>query len=172
MHEAKSMNLLKIIEHISDKSGKVMSMLIFAMMGVLLFEVISRYVFNVPTFWVHETTRYIFGSYILIAGVYTLRHRAHVSVDILYRHFSERQKAIVDLATSVFFYLFCGVLLWKGVDMTYNSWIVWETSSTPWGPPLVPLKIWIPIAALLILLEGTAKFIRDFITAITARETA
>jgi len=45
-----------------------------------------------------------------------------------------------------------------------------ETTFTPWYPPLYPLKLTIPLAAFLILLQGLAKFVRDLIMAITRRE--
>jgi len=45
-----------------------------------------------------------------------------------------------------------------------------ETTETIWEPPIYPLKLTIPIAGFLLLLQGLAKFIRDLIIVITDKE--
>ena len=80
----KLVRVLAFIDGLSSWSGKLISMLIFAMIAVLMWEVISRYVFDSPTLWAHETTRYIYGAHFMIGGAYTLYLGAHVNVDIFY----------------------------------------------------------------------------------------
>ncbi|GAH80376.1 unnamed protein product [marine sediment metagenome] len=46
-----------------------------------------------------------------------------------------------------------------------------ERSTSVWHPPLYPLKLTMPIAAFLILLQGLAKFIRDLNAAIMGGKT-
>ncbi len=83
---------------------------------VYYFEVISRYVFGTPTNWAHESMYLMFGMQYLIAGSYAMLTESHVRVDIFYAPLSRPRKAWVDLATSVFFFIFAGTLL-------YTSWI-------------------------------------------------
>jgi TRAP-type mannitol/chloroaromatic compound transport system permease small subunit len=45
--------------------------------------------------------------------------------------------------------------------MAYDSFQFGETASTPFAPLLWPIKMTIPLGALLILLQGLAKFLRD-----------
>jgi TRAP-type mannitol/chloroaromatic compound transport system permease small subunit len=120
--------------------------------------------------WAHGTSQRIFATYYILAGAYVLRHNQHVSVDIVYNHLALRQRAILSIFGSLFFFTFCGVLLWKGVDFAWTSLSQLEPDETPWRAPLYPFKMMVPIGALLILLQGLAKFIRDFITAITGKE--
>ena len=51
------------------------------------------------------------------------------------------------------------------------AWQVMEGTMTHWDPPYYPLRTSLPVACLLLLLQGLAKFIRDLNTAITGKET-
>lgn len=92
-------------------------------------------------------------------------------MDIFYNRFPPRMKAIVDVVTTVFFFVVCGSLLWKGGVMGWTSLMLLERSTSVWHPPLYPLKLTMPIAAFLILLQGLAKFIRDLNAAIIGGKT-
>jgi TRAP-type mannitol/chloroaromatic compound transport system permease small subunit len=161
---------LSCIDAISDWSGKAVAYLVLPGILILSWEVVSRYAFNNPTMWAHGTSQRIFASYYILAGAYVLRHNQHVSVDIVYNRFSLRKKAILSLIGSIFFFTFCGVLLWKGIDFAWTSLSQLEPDETPWRAPLYPFKIMVPLGSLLILMQGLAKFIRDLATAITGRE--
>ena len=159
--------LLNIIDTINDKAGKIVSFLIFPMFGVVVYEVVMRYGLNAPTAWAHETTKFIFGTFVILAGGYCLFRRSHVNVDLAYSRFPPRTKAIVDVFTFGLFFFFCIVLLWKGGVLGWKSLLAQETSGSPWNPVLYPAKLMIPLGAFLILIQGVAKFTRDLITAIT-----
>jgi TRAP-type mannitol/chloroaromatic compound transport system permease small subunit len=93
-----------------------------------------------------------------------------VNVDILYHRFTPRTRAVIDLFTWLLFFYFCGLLLVKGWEMAWDSFQVRETEPTSFAPPVYPIKMTIPLGALLILLQGLAKFIRDLNLAITGKE--
>jgi len=76
------------------------------------------------------------------------------------------------LFTWLLFFYFCGLLLWKGGEMAWDSFKVLETEPTAFAPPVYPIKMMIPLGALIILLQGLAKFIRDFNLAISGKEGA
>jgi len=152
---------LRSIDSISEWSGKMVSFLIIVITGVTIWEVILRYIFNSPTIWAFDAAYLIFGAYGVLGGAYTLYFRGHVNVDILYGRLPLRVRAIVDLVTSIFFFLFCGLLLWKGGEMAWDSLKILERGSSAWSPPVYPIKLAIPLGAFLLLLQGTAKFIRD-----------
>ena len=57
-------------------------------------------------------------------GAYVLKHGGHVNVDILYGRFSPRIRAIIDLFTWLLFFYFCGLLLVKGWEMAWDSFVV------------------------------------------------
>ena len=163
-------SLLKIIDSISEWAGKCTSFLILPGIAVLAWEVISRYGFNQPTMWAHGTSQRLFAIYYVLGGAYVLRYKDHVNVDLIYSRFPLRTKAILDLITSLAFFVFCGVLLWQGLGFALTSLSQLEPDDTPWRAPVYPVKLMIPVGALLILLQGLANFSRNLVTAITGRK--
>lgn len=157
---------LHLIDTVNEWVGKIVSYLILFMMAIIVFEVFARYVFLSPTIWAHETSTFIFGASIMLGGGYTLLHREHVNMDIIYNRFPLRRRAIFDLITSILFFSFCIALVWWGAYMAWRSLQLLEASYTVWAPPFYPIKLTIPIGGALLLLQGLAKFIRDLMTSI------
>lgn len=132
------------------------------------FEVVSRYVFNSPTNWVHESAFLLFGMQYMIAGAYAYRGESHVRVDLVYSHLSKRGKAFCDVIGSVFFFIFIGVMLWTGWTFASQAVQAGEVSFTEWGIQYWPVKLMIPIGALLMLLVGIARLVKDIHTLMSA----
>ena len=128
---------------------------------VYYYEVVARYVFNSPTNWAHEAMFLMFGMQYLISGGFTLREDGHVRVDVIYRQLPKRVRAVIDILTSIFFFLFCGALLWTGWHFMMDSVDVWEVSFTEWAIQYWPVKSTMAIGAILILLQGFAKLTKD-----------
>ena len=125
------------------------------------YEVICRYVFNSPTNWAHEGMFLMFGMQYLLAGAFALRDNAHVRVDVLYANLSPRTRATLDLVTSVFFFVFAGALAWTGYIFFSDAVEVWEVSFTEWAIQYWPVKAAIMIGAVLLILQGVARVMRD-----------
>jgi len=158
------------IDAISEWSGKILVSLILALVGILMYEVVLRYVLNSPTVWAHETATMIYGSYTVLGGAYVLLYNEHVRVDILYARCSKRTKAILDVCTFPLLLLFCGVLLWKSTLFGWESCLILEHSVTAWSPPIYPWKMTVPVAFLLVVLQGISNFIRNLILALSGKE--
>jgi TRAP-type mannitol/chloroaromatic compound transport system permease small subunit len=125
------------------------------------YEVVGRYVFNSPTNWVHESMFLMFGMQYLLCGAYAYREESHVRVDIFYAKFSPRWKAIADIVTSVFFFIFTVTMFWTGSRFAWDAISLGEHSFTEWGVQYWPVKLAIPIGAFLIILQGISKLIKD-----------
>ena len=159
--------VLRIIDRINERWGKLVSYVILAMMSVTVFEVVARYAFNRPTTWAHETTEMMLGVYIILGAGFTLVRNVpskHIRMDVFYTRFSPRGKAIIDLVTSIAFFLFVGMVLWQGWEMAVRSVKLWEHSMSVWSPPVWPVKICLPIGAFLLLVMGVVRFVRNIIT--------
>jgi len=161
---------LSVIDNISEWTVMIMGFAIPLIVVLIIYEVVMRYVFNQPTIWVHELSQLLWGSLFMLVGAYILRHDGHVNMDLVYTRLSPRKRAILDLVTALIFFLFCGVLLWKGWTMASNSLAILEHSGSPWDPPIYLVKLTIPVGASLLILQGIAKFIRNTVTAATGRK--
>ena len=156
MHKA-----LALIDSLSDHAGRLVAYLIPFLALVEVYEVVARYACNAPTIWASELSAMLFGVFILLGGADTLRQGGHVNMDILYGRLSPKGRAVVDIITFTLFLTFIGVLLWKGWETAWRSLKLLEHDSTEWGPPLYPFKLMLPLGALLLLLQGLAKLVRD-----------
>ncbi|MCA0872279.1 TRAP transporter small permease subunit [Seohaeicola saemankumensis] len=141
--------------------GKWASLAVLAIFTLLLADVVMRYLVGQPAIWTAELATLIFGVYAIIGGGYLLAERGHVNVDILYGSFSPKRKALVDIVTWPLFLLFVGVLLWQGWDIASEAIADGERSNSVWKAPLWPTKSLIPVAALLLLLQGFVRLWSD-----------
>ncbi|MFQ5567815.1 MAG: TRAP transporter small permease subunit [Paracoccaceae bacterium] len=152
-----------IIDAISGWSGEFVCYWSLIAVFIYYYEVLARYVFNSPTNWAHESMFLMFGMQYLISGAYAFREDSHVRVDVVYQHLPDRAKVMTDIVTSIFFFIFAGALLVTGWIFLVDSINVWEVSFTEWAIQYWPVKISIVLGALLILLQGFSKLIKDFI---------
>ncbi|MDX1344808.1 MAG: TRAP transporter small permease subunit [Sedimenticolaceae bacterium] len=151
----------RLVGRINGFTGEFVAYWSMLAVFVYYYEVIARYVFNSPTNWAHESMFLMFGMQYLLAGGYTLREGSHVRVDVIYTHLSERSKAIMDLITSVFFFIFVITLLVTGWIFFHDSFAIKEVSFTEWGIQYYPVKFALPLGAALILLQGIAILLKD-----------
>jgi len=91
-------------------------------------------------------------------------------MDLIYTRFSLRKRAFLDIIGFLFFFSFCGVLLWYGSRYAWTSLIRLEPCNTPFRAPLYPIKLAIPLGALLILLQELANLWRNVYIAITGKQ--
>ena len=161
---------IQFVDAMVDRIGKLASFLIYPTMLVLVYEVVMRYYFTRPTIWAHETSCMLYGAHFIIGGAYALQKGAFVSVEAFYMRFSRRTQAILDLITWTMFYIFVGTLIWKSVPWAWESFIANEFSDSTWGPYVWPIKLTIPFAAILMLLQGMTRTIKDAYLAVTGRE--
>ena len=151
----------RAVDAISGWSGRFVCFWAVLAVFVYYYEVIARYVFNSPTNWAHESMFLMFGMQYLVSGAYAYRDEAHVRVDVIYEKFSIRGRAIADVVTSFFFFVFTISLLVTGFIFARDSALVLEVSFTEWAIQYWPVKIVIALGAALLLLQGLARLNRD-----------
>jgi len=160
---------MSFISSVNEWVGKMVRFLLVPLMAIVCYDVIARYFFNRPTEWAMELNTNILCVYTLACGGFVLARGGHVSVDILYSRFNLRTRAVLACLTSFFFFVFVAVILWYGWEMARSSFEQRETSGALMDWPLYPIKFIVPLAALLLLLQGIVKFINDLTTAITGK---
>ena len=67
------------------------------------------------------------------------------------------------MVTSSLFFLFCGMLLIYGGSLAWDSLSRFEHSQSAWNPPIYPIKLAIPLGALLLTIQGISKLIKDIV---------
>ena len=151
------------VDKINGYVGEYVSFWSIIAVFVYYYEVLVRYLFNSPTNWAHESMFLMFGMQYMLAAGFTHRENAHVHVDVLYHYFPLRMKAVVNVLTSIFFFIFCIVLFWTGWVFAADSMAVWEVSFTEWAIQYWPVKLTLSAGALLLMLDGISKLTKDLI---------
>jgi TRAP-type mannitol/chloroaromatic compound transport system permease small subunit len=153
---------LLFIDRLSTWVGQAFAWLIVTLTLVISFEVFSRYVLGDPHSWTFDIMIMMYGTLFMMAGAYTLAKNGHVRGDVLYGFFPPRVQAGLDLALYILFFV-PGIvaLAYAGYGFALDAWKIMEHSSTTAdGPPLYPFKTVIPLAGVLIFIQGLAEIAR------------
>lgn len=155
------LQVARAITHLNRWIGRWACLAVLVIFVLLLADVVMRYLVGSPAVWTAEMATLIFGVYAIIGGGFLMAERGHVNVDIIYGTFSQRKKAIVDIITWPLFALFVLVLLWQGWDIASEAIADNERSNSIWKPYLWPTKAFIPVAAVLLFLQGLVRLWSD-----------
>lgn len=160
---------VRAVDAVNRVIGFYVMYLALAMMGLLLFASITRYVFNVPFVWIIEMAQFMMAAYYILGGGYSLQIDAHVRMDVVYERWTVKTRAFMDSITA-----FC--LVFYLVYMVYGGWAssayslkYGQTNYSAWAPPMAPIKIIMTVGIALMLLQAIAIFFRD-IAKVSGRE--
>ncbi len=152
---------VRYIDAANKKVGKFSMYLVFAMMGVLLFESISRTIFNQPHIWVVEIAQFLMAAYYLLGGGYSMILDGHVRMDLLYGRWSARRQALSDAITGFLLIFYMVFLLTGGISASKYALTYGQVNYSSWAPPMAPIKIIMTFGILLMLLQVIATFFKD-----------
>jgi TRAP-type C4-dicarboxylate transport system permease small subunit len=161
---------INLIGRINNRIGLAISVLMPAMVLILFYEVVSRYVFKSPTIWTYDMAIFMFGYIGLLSGAYVHKNRKHVNVDIIYDRLSPRGKAISETITGLLFFFFIILVIIYSFDNAMYAFKHHEATATEWGPPIGHFKLMIPIGASLLFLQELANWFQSLYHAITNKE--
>jgi TRAP-type mannitol/chloroaromatic compound transport system permease small subunit len=142
--------------------GKTFGWLVILMTLGMSYEVFVRYVLNEPTSWSLDVSFIMYGTLFMMGGAYTLSRGGHVRGDFVYRLWSVRTQATVDLILYIFFF-FPGIiaLMITGWKYASRSWGYQEVSiNSPAGIPIFQFKTVIAVAGALLFIQGLAQVCR------------
>ena len=149
-------------ESLSIWIGRAFGWCILVLTLSVTYEVFVRYVLNAPTVWAFDMMVQMYGALFLMAGPYALAQDAHVRGDVIYRLFSFKVQARIDLTLYILFF-FPGILAlaYFGYEIASDSWRWKEVS---WNSPariqVYFFKSLIPLAGVLLILQGISESMR------------
>jgi TRAP-type mannitol/chloroaromatic compound transport system permease small subunit len=149
------------IDKLSNLFGRLFSWLIVALTLLISWEVYSRYILNRPHAWALDVQIMMYGTLFMMAGAYTLAQNNHVRGDVLYGFFRPRTQAWVDFILYIVFFL-PGIvaLTYAGWEFANDALAIREQTFSADALPIYPFKFVIPVAGLLLLLQGIVEIIR------------
>ena len=154
---------VRIIDKFTDVTGTWIAWLNVPLVLAVAYEVIARYAFDAPTIWSFDVTYMLYGTIFMLGAAYALHKGAHIRTDFFFEKWSIRTKGVIDsIAYIVFFFPSIFVfLLVSGAEGWYSFEIGETSEQTPWRPILWPFKWVVPLACLLLLIQGVSETIKS-----------
>jgi len=157
------------VDAMSEFLGWLGWILILYCMCFGITDVFLRYVLNAPSMWIGTSIQAAMVLIACVGGAYALKHDSFVKLDLFYAGASARNKAILDILTVPFTFLFLGALIWKGHDAALLSIKLNQVTPTGVPIPIYPIKSAIPLAAMAVLLVVIKQLILDIRTLVTGK---
>jgi C4-dicarboxylate transporter DctQ subunit len=134
-------NYNKIVKY----SGYLASALFIAIGFIVSYEVVMRYLFNSPTVWVNEISRFlqIWATY--LALTYSFHKNDFIRITVIYDKVGEKGKRILDLISAIFILIFSVFVVYYGWLIAHDSLKVGRTSSTILDVPSFLTEFAIPL---------------------------
>ena len=142
--------------------GQIACWLTVPVFASMFYEVIARHFFNAPTMWAYDISRMFAGAMFMLGAGYALSKGVHIRADFMYRKWSIRRQASIDLALYLLFY-FPGLTgaVWACYKYAYKSWSQMEKGmDTAWMPLLGPIKTVLLIGLVLLLIQGISEVLK------------
>ena len=154
---------LNAVESFTEITGRLIAWLTMLMVALVVLVVVTRYFLEVGSIALQESVTYLHCLVFMMGLAFTLKHDGHVRVDIFYRGFSSKSKAMVNLLGGIFFLVpVCLVIFFTSLDYVLASWAIHETSAENNGLPFVYLlKTLMLLMPATLLLQGVAEIIKS-----------
>lgn len=161
---------VRVADRVSEATGWIAMMLIFVMMGVMLWDVVARKFLDIYIMWGLEFLQFTLAAYYFMGGAKTLKDNAHVRMDLFYDRLTVRGRAWMDLATVWCLIFYLAILLWGSISSLQFSIDTDQRLPSVWRPSVVPIKVLMTACLGLMLLQSAALVIRYGHTALTGRD--
>jgi TRAP-type mannitol/chloroaromatic compound transport system permease small subunit len=153
--------LSRAIDMLNEYAGRGACWLVLACILISAGNAVARYGFNLSSNAFLEIQWYLYSIVFLCAAGYTLKHNAHVRIDLVSGRLPQRAQAWIDVLGGVFMLLpACAIILWYGWSAFLESWRINEISGDAGGLLRWPVKLVVPLAFLLLILQGVSETIK------------
>jgi len=140
---------------------KILRWLCYALILVVVYDVLMRYTFSAPPIWGYDTAVMIGGSIYVLAWSYTHVYNGHVRVDAIYSHLGLRTRAIIDAISNLLLVIFLAFVIKVAFSWMWRAWVNKEIFQvTIWYPPSAPFRTIVLIGICLFAFQGIAHVIR------------
>ena len=142
--------------------GKFFSYFLPILVILVIYIVISRYVFGVGRADLQELVLYLHALVFLGCAGWALTEEEHVRVDILYKDKSKSYKKLINTFGLVFFVLpVIFIISFYSIDFIKLSWLLKESSTEPGGLKTVYLHKTIILLFPLVLFLAAVKQLKE-----------
>ena len=150
------------IDKFNDILGRLFSVLVLGILGVILCEVVLRRIFNRPQIWTQELTVMLFACYIILICAYGFQKKAFVAVDVVFAMFPKMAQYILHIIT------YCVFLVPFVVNLLPTSWKFFlrayttnEQTYSVWAAPTWPVKLCLFVGLVLLAIQSVSEILKQ-----------
>ena len=130
----------------------------------MTYEVLARKLFNAPTMWAYDMSRFLYGALFMLGAGYALSKGVHIRADFLYRNFKTKTQGIIDFWLYIIFY-FPGLIVF--LYLTYGFVIESiqrneKGMDTAWMPLMWPIKMCLLLGIIFLLIQGISELFKSY----------
>ncbi|MDP4678415.1 MAG: TRAP transporter small permease subunit [Burkholderiaceae bacterium] len=153
---------IRRIDGFSIRVGEIIAWLTLPLMLAMAYEIFVRYAFTAPTDWAYDISRMLYGAMFMIGAGYALQKGVHIRSDFLYRNWSVRTQAMVDITMYVFLFLPAMLIaIWVSTEWAWKAIENGERGmDTTWMPYLGPIKAALPVGILFLMIQGISELLK------------
>ncbi|MGQ0564654.1 MAG: TRAP transporter small permease subunit [Gemmobacter sp.] len=153
---------VRVVDGIADRVGIFAMYLIFLMIGVLLFDAVTRNVIGLPQSWCIEFTQFTLAAYYFLGGPMTLKNDDHVRMDLFYAGMSERGRTRMDLITVGCLLFYLCVMLFGSISSLQYAIETDERRFSIWNPSMIPIKTLMVACIVLMILQAVSLIFKHW----------
>lgn len=124
------------IDRFSRTVGRTICWLFLVAVVISVFEVVSDWVFNSPTIWVHDLTIILCSACFLLGGAFAMQRQEHIRITVLYDLFGRRTKRWVDIVSLALALFYILLLTYFATTAAIDSIGRIERSGRAWDFPM------------------------------------
>ena len=163
--------LVRIIDGVSEFTGRLSAWLFFAIGLAVTYEVVMRHFFTAPTIWVDEVSRIaqIWAAY--LAASFVLKRRDMITIDVAFSDHESLARKLVETFAILVMFVFAGVATYYGFALWLKSTLAGHTTDSFLAPPkwLTHASVWVGFG--LLCLQGVAELYKIWTIGIPAADS-
>ncbi len=136
--------MINALKRLINVEENLSAALLFLMTFLAVMQVLTRYVFKIPTPWIEELTRYLMVWMILITAAISVSQNSHLRVEILNLFLSENQQRILEIFLHTVTAMFMLIFTFRAFIFVKNQITIGQVS------PAMQINMAWPLAALIV----------------------
>ncbi len=148
------MNILwKFFDKLLDVMAALAGVILIFICGAVCYTIGMRFLFNMTTIWITQTTEYGLLWIVFLATAWLLREGGHITTDIIYSSLSDKAKRGIDIVMFFCAAIACAVCTWYSIAYTYDCIVNNVTDVRAVTVPKADIFAIIPIGFFLLFIQ-------------------